>query len=333
MGYGKAEALLYFKHPYRFNLLGQSQWFGRIYGDFTMAFFSPRPIVYHGVFGRGLFQTLYEPPASPFTYLPFTLEWNLVAFVLLAGAVFAGDYQAYAAIPLLISLLWSCATAWRAKVEPRFDGFRSRLLIAVLVYLGPLVRSAQRYLWRGQMNRVDRFAFEEVSQRPEIHWSRWQYEVSFWSEKGLEKENFLHQVMTFLIPRKYLITIDQGWNDWDIAVHRGTFAHQAEDGGRNPAARSALSCAGSCATDAALAPGDDRLCSGGRGGGVHRTLRDRGGGRHAGHHHRGGDSLPELPLGPRHVPRVGNLRQSDRSGTGAGASGLSRSGGGVRWPS
>ena len=28
MGYGKAEALLYFKHPYRFNLLGQSRWLG-----------------------------------------------------------------------------------------------------------------------------------------------------------------------------------------------------------------------------------------------------------------------------------------------------------------
>jgi len=224
MGYGKAEALLYFKHPYRFNLLGQSQWFGRIYGDFTMSIFSPRPIVYHGVFGRGLFQTLYEPPASPLTYLPFTLEWNLVAFVLLAGAVFAGHYQIYAAVPLLISVLCSLATAWRAKVDPRFDGVASRLLIALLVYLGPLVRSAQRYLWRLQMNHVDRFEFEEVSQRPSVRWSRWQYEVSFWAENGLEKENFLHQVMTFLIPRKYLITIDQGWNDWDIAVHRGTFA-------------------------------------------------------------------------------------------------------------
>jgi len=225
MGYGKAEALLYFKHSYRFNLLGQSQWFGRIYGDFTMSLFSPRPIVYHGVFGRGLFQTLYERPASPLSYLPFTLEWNLVGVVLLAGALIAGAYQAYAAVPLAIALLWSLGTAGRAKVDRRFDGIASRLLIALLVYLGPLARSAQRYLWRLQGSAdVERIEFEEVSQRPRIRWWRWQYEVAFWGENGLEKENFLHAVMAFLIPRKYLITIDQGWNDWDISVHRGVFA-------------------------------------------------------------------------------------------------------------
>jgi glycosyltransferase involved in cell wall biosynthesis len=225
MGYGKAEALLYFKHPYRFNLLGQSQWFGRIYGDFTMSLFSPRPIVYHGVFGRGLFQTLYESPASPLTYLPFTLEWNLAALVLLAGALIAGDYRFYAALPLLISFLWSLGSAWRAKVDPRFDGPRSRLLIALLVYLGPLVRSAQRYLWRLQRTaNVERIEFAETSQKPCIRWSRWHFELAFWAETGLEKENYLHAVMQFLLPRKYLITIDQGWNDWDIAVHRGVFA-------------------------------------------------------------------------------------------------------------
>ena len=223
MGYGKAEALLYFKHSYRFNLLGQSQWFGRIYGDFTMSLFSPKPIVYHGVFGRGLFQTLYEPPASPLTYLPFTLEWNLVGFILLAGALIAGDYLVFAALPLAISLLWSLGSAWRAKVDPRFDGTGSRLLIALLIYLGPLVRSAQRYVWRLQ-GGVERIEFAEVSQKPQIRWTRWQYELGFWAENGLEKENYLHTLMTFLIPRKYLITIDQGWNDWDIAVHRGVFA-------------------------------------------------------------------------------------------------------------
>ena len=35
-----------------------------------------RPVIYCGAFGRGLFQTLYEPPSSLLAYLPFTLEWN-----------------------------------------------------------------------------------------------------------------------------------------------------------------------------------------------------------------------------------------------------------------
>ena len=61
-GYGKAEALVYSKHPFRFNLFGQAKWLGRIYGDLSTALLlSRRPVIYSGVFGRGLFQTLYEP--------------------------------------------------------------------------------------------------------------------------------------------------------------------------------------------------------------------------------------------------------------------------------
>ena len=87
MGYGKAEALLYFKHPYRFNLLGQSRWLGRIYGELTTAVLSRRPVIYFGAFGRGLFQSLYEAPSSLLSYLPFTLEWNAIGILLfLAGA-------------------------------------------------------------------------------------------------------------------------------------------------------------------------------------------------------------------------------------------------------
>ena len=64
-GYGKAEALVYSKHPFRFNLFGQAKWLGRIYGDLsTSLLLSRRPVIYSGVFGRGLFQTLYEPPSS-----------------------------------------------------------------------------------------------------------------------------------------------------------------------------------------------------------------------------------------------------------------------------
>ena len=57
-GYGKAEALVYSKHPFRFNLFGQAKWLGRIYGDLSAALLlSRKPLIYSGVFGRGLFQT------------------------------------------------------------------------------------------------------------------------------------------------------------------------------------------------------------------------------------------------------------------------------------
>ncbi len=222
MGYGKAEALLYFKHPYRFNLLGQSQWLGRIYGDLTMSLFSRRPVIYHGVFGRGLFQTLYEAPSSLVSYLPFTLEWNLFGVVVFIAALIAGRYRALAALPLLVSWASAIGSAWRARLEARFDGVGSRLLIASLIYLGPLVRSVQRYLWRLQgIADVERIHFAEAP--PRSGWRR-QFVSSYWSARGLEKENLLHAVMQFLIPRKYLLAIDPGWNDWDLIVYRGVWA-------------------------------------------------------------------------------------------------------------
>jgi glycosyltransferase involved in cell wall biosynthesis len=225
MGYGQAEAQLYFKHPLRFNMLGQSQWIGRIYGDLGMALFSARPVIYHGVFGRALFQTLYEPPSSLLAYLPFTLEWNLLGLVLLLGATVAGQHFFLAALPLLLSWSWALARAWRAKIDPRFDGIRGRLLIALLIYLGPLVRSLQRYLYRLQGHQgANPIAFTGEPQRPDVRWWRRAFRLRFWSESGVEKESFLHALIEFLSPRKYLVTIDQGWSDADIVIHRGLWA-------------------------------------------------------------------------------------------------------------
>jgi glycosyltransferase involved in cell wall biosynthesis len=225
MGYGHAEAQLYFKHPFRFNMLGQSQWIGRIYGDLGMSLFSSRPVIYHGVFGRGLFQTLYEAPSSMLSYLPFTLEWNLIGLVLLIGAVIAGRHQFLAGLPLLLAVVWAAARAWRAKVDPRFDGVGSRLLITALIYLGPLVRSLQRYLYRIQgSTNLARIQFEELSQPPTVHWLRRRLFLSYWSDHALEKENLLHAVIEFLVPRKYLIAIDQGWTDCDVTIHRGIWS-------------------------------------------------------------------------------------------------------------
>jgi glycosyltransferase involved in cell wall biosynthesis len=225
MGYGKAEAQLYFKHPFRFNMLGQSQWIGRIYGDLEASLFSPRPVIYHGVFGRGMFQTLYEPSSSLLAHLPFTLEWNLVGIVLLMGALIGGRYELIASIPLLFAVGAAARRAWRAKLEPRYEGIGSRLLIAALIYLGPLVRTIQRYLHRIQgMTGVARIQFVEPSQAPRVQWWQRQFFLSFWSEQGLEKENLLHALMEFLVPRRYLITIDQGWSERDVTAHRGLWS-------------------------------------------------------------------------------------------------------------
>ncbi|CAA9420174.1 GT2_Glycos_transf_2 / GT2_Glyco_tranf_2_3 / GH2 / GT27 / GT2_Glyco_tranf_2_2 [uncultured Leptolyngbya sp.] len=146
-GYGKAEALLYFKHPYRFNLLGQPCWSGRIYGDLS-AVVLRQPMIYSGVFGQGLFQTLYQSPASLLSYLPLTLEWNVAAAILFVSALLSGHYLWVGGALFVTSFIWCVSGARRAPIEPCFRGVKARLLVAQLIYLGPLVRSIERYRWR-----------------------------------------------------------------------------------------------------------------------------------------------------------------------------------------
>ena len=225
MGYGAAEALLYFKHPYRFNLLGQSKWLGRIYGDLEHSLFLRRPVIYYGTFGRSLFQTLYEAPSSLFAFLPFTLEWNIIAAVMLLGCIGAGPWAPLGALPLLISFTAAVATAWRARVDPRYDDWRSRLLVAGLTYLGPLARSWQRYRVRLEgVRSVERVVFAAPSQPARIDWRAQTFALAYWSESGTEKEELLQRLIEFLSPRRYQVAIDQGWSEWDVEVHRGLWA-------------------------------------------------------------------------------------------------------------
>lgn len=221
-GYGKAEALVYFKHPYRFNLLGQSRWLGRIYGDLSSSLILRQPVIYSGVFGRGLFQTLYQPPASLLSYLPLTLEWNVMAACFLAYVVLSGGSPWLGIAPFLVSWSWCIAAALRARLDTRFQGLQARLLVAMLIYLGPLVRSIERYVWRIRgLAKVEPVEFDELTQQPFISWLERSLFLAYWTDAGLEKESLLQEVMDFLLPRKYFITVDQGWSDWDIKIYQG----------------------------------------------------------------------------------------------------------------
>ena len=224
-GYGKAEALLYFKHPYRFNLLGQSRWFGRIYGDISSFLLSLRPKIYSGVFGRGLFQTLYQPPASLGTYIPMTLEWNMVSLALITCAFLFGGYFWFGLAPLGLTFTRCLASALKARVDSRFSGLRATFLVTLLVFLGPLVRALERYRWRMRRFReVKAVVPNGAVQPPRVSWLERAFYLTYWNEDGLEKESLLDGVMESLLPRKYLIAVDQGWSHWDLEICQGPWA-------------------------------------------------------------------------------------------------------------
>jgi glycosyltransferase involved in cell wall biosynthesis len=229
-GYGHAEALLYFKHPYRFNFLGQSRWLGRIYNDPSRGILARRPVIYGGPFGSGLFQTLYQSPGSLLRHLPLTLEWTALALglSLLGAASYALEFPlptVLAAGLVLAGLTLAQATHTALAVDvgglPRA---RSRLLIGVLSYLGPLLRAVARLRHRRRgFSRMERIYFPRLRERPKLDVLRRRLVLSFWNESAIEKEACLSALIDFLRPRKYPVVLDEGWEPWDLSTQQGVW--------------------------------------------------------------------------------------------------------------
>ena len=59
LGYGEAEAMLRYKHLQYFGPTGSAIWHGNVYTQARMDSFFTRPVIYHGIFGTGLFQCIY----------------------------------------------------------------------------------------------------------------------------------------------------------------------------------------------------------------------------------------------------------------------------------
>ncbi len=222
-GYGKAEALVYSKHPLRFNQFGQAKWLGRIYGDLSAALLlSRRPVIYSGVFGRGLFQTLYEPPSTLSASLPLTFEWSAAALALAAGGLAARGWWWLLAVPLLATVVMCVNGARKAPIDKRFAGLGARALIALLIYLGPLLRGWERIKWRLRETRAQsRIGVPESPQRAPIAWAERALHLAYWSEQAAEKEVLLGALIDFLLPHKYVVAIDNGWSGWDLKIARG----------------------------------------------------------------------------------------------------------------
>lgn len=231
-GYGRAESLLYFKHPYRFNFLGNSRWLGRIYSDLGAGILGRRPVIYSGPFGSGLFQTLYEAPSSLLRHLPATLEWNLVALAL----TLVGGLSLFTAFPVptffvaglglfLLSIAQAAAVSFQVNVsEVSVPAWKARLLVAALNYLGPFVRAIERNKVRMRgMSEVERIRFPKLRQRPDYDLPARSFRLSYWNTTAIEKEQCISGLVSFLRPRKYPIIIDNGWEPWDVSIHRGVW--------------------------------------------------------------------------------------------------------------
>jgi hypothetical protein len=124
-----------------------------------------------------------------------------------------------------MTLALCLASALKARVSAPFEGWRSTLLITLLIYVGPLVRALERYRWRlRRFREVKPVDLNGPTQAPRISWRERAFYLSYWNERAQEKESLLHGMMDFLLPRKYLIAMDQGWSHWDLEICQGPWA-------------------------------------------------------------------------------------------------------------
>lgn len=224
-GYGRAESQLRFKHPVRFNGIGQSKWAGRIYGGTLGGLLGRGAAIYAGRFGNALFQTLYEPSGSLWHYLPATFEWNVAAAGLLGvGVVVSAVGVPMPTLILAGLVLIGISVAQAISVAMRVDvgdlqAWKARPLIAVLCYLGPLVRAVERHTHRYQgYSRIEQVGTPRVGHHGKFGRLWREVYISFWNDTELRKEECVDEFWKFLDSIGYEVQVDNGWQSWDLSV-------------------------------------------------------------------------------------------------------------------
>ncbi len=219
-GYGEAEALLRFKHLIFFGPTGTAKWKGQIYGAPRLTWWFSKPLIYHGVFGQGLFQSLYPAQVSQIAAYLSSIEW--IALTLFVG--FIGiPLQWLRIVPVLMLLgTVSVSLSWmvNVRIEPKYDTIRARLLVAFLAMMQPLGRGWARYFtWLkfkrtpGAVVRSPEEGVAHEALRGGIT------RLDFWNEEGKGREVLLPEVFALLEKEGWRYSTDTGWKTWDVLVY------------------------------------------------------------------------------------------------------------------
>jgi len=225
LNYGKAEAMLEMKWPEKFNTFGQLTWQGRLYGNgLKRALRFRRWRVYHGVWGSGLFQSIYEIAPGTLSSLPLMPEWYLVVgglgLLSVLGLLWA---PLLLALPLLVlaigavlgqAVVTTSHASFPTEPRSRVEWVKAYSLTVFLHLLQPLARLSGRLCygltpWRRRTKPC------LVFPRPRSH--------SIWSEHWQASETRLESIEATL--RELGAVVERGGDcdRWDLEVWGGLF--------------------------------------------------------------------------------------------------------------
>ncbi|HMH04514.1 MAG TPA: glycosyltransferase [Candidatus Udaeobacter sp.] len=219
-GYGEAESLLRFKHLIFFGPTGTAKWRGQIYGTPRFSWFVNRPVIYHGMFGEGFFQSIYPTPQSDVAAYLSSIEWFALTIFLFGLGIFLPALRIVPYLMLGGTLCVALSYMVRASIEPKFDTAGARLLVMLLAFVQPLVRGFSRYFTWLHFKRTPGSVIRAHEHLPER--SRFAGSLSrrvFWSEQGRDRHYLLGAIFELLDEEGWRYSTDSGWNEWDIQIY------------------------------------------------------------------------------------------------------------------
>ena len=125
-GYGEAESMLRFNHLIFFTPTGTAKWKGQIYGAPRFTWLMNRPVIYHGVFGHGLFQSIYPTPRSEIADYVSSVEWFALTLAIFAVSI---PFPSLRMVPyIMLGGTFAVALSYmiHARLESRFDTIPAR---------------------------------------------------------------------------------------------------------------------------------------------------------------------------------------------------------------
>jgi hypothetical protein len=225
-GYGEAETLLVRRHPEHFNTFGGSVWQGRIYGASKFGLTVRRPIIYHGLFGTGFFQTLYSPEPAMGVMFFTSLEYHtLVNLPLLALSVPFHAVFPFAVASLLLSLGVCVAAAAQADLPRNKRRIWSRPLVALLFFLQPIVRGWARYHGRLNFGPTPKVAVQNLESIALQDRPAAAERLEYWAGPPMNRVDFVQRIIQQLEKQGWEIKSDVGWSNFDVEIFGSRWSH------------------------------------------------------------------------------------------------------------
>jgi glycosyltransferase involved in cell wall biosynthesis len=225
-GYGEGEALLAGKHPENFNALGGGIWRGRIYGQSKFGPELRRSVIYHGLFGSAGFQKIYASEPATALMLCTTLEYHLfIVLPLWILSVIFHHALPIAIAALLIPIVICAAAGAQAALPKNKIQWWSRPLVALLFFLQPIVRGWARYHGRITLSPLPLASHDSLDAIALRNSKQPLREVEYWTEKRIERLDFVAAILRRLEEKTWPHHTDVGWSEFDVEIFGSRWSH------------------------------------------------------------------------------------------------------------